>query len=242
VADIFISYSKPDRDKVVLLAAYLESEGWSVWWDSSLAIGDAYRDEIMKQLAAARAVIVLWTPTSVKSDFVRAEAGRAKADGKLIPIKDGVSYGDIPLPFGEMHTEDLAKRDLIRAAIVALLAKPQVQPSAIGMASRTLRYQLLTWVGIVGGAITLFANLRGVLDLADWAQWLATTWRTYTTAFWQTLFGWLGIKVPNEFASLLTFIAFGIGTAIGAHGYQWRRRKFPVASSGLRAVTFFVAV
>ena len=33
VADIFISYSKPDRDKVVMLAAYLESEGWTVWWD-----------------------------------------------------------------------------------------------------------------------------------------------------------------------------------------------------------------
>src|SRR5215468_5045188 len=106
MADIFISYSKPDRDKVVLLAAYLESEGWSVWWDTNLAVGDPYRDEIMKQLATARAVIVLWTPTSVKSDFVRAEAGRAKADGKLIPAKDGVSYGDIPLPFGEMHTED----------------------------------------------------------------------------------------------------------------------------------------
>jgi hypothetical protein len=39
VTDIFISYSKPDRDKVVLRR--LESEGWSVRWDSSLAIGDA---------------------------------------------------------------------------------------------------------------------------------------------------------------------------------------------------------
>ena len=42
----------------------------------------------MKQLAAARAVIVLWTQNSIKSDFVRAEAGRAKADGKLIPVKE----------------------------------------------------------------------------------------------------------------------------------------------------------
>ena len=77
MADIFISYSKADRDKVVMLAAYLESEGWTVWWDTNLAVGDTYRDEIMKQLAAARAVIVLWTQTSIRSDFVRAEAGRA---------------------------------------------------------------------------------------------------------------------------------------------------------------------
>ena len=27
MADIFISYSKPDRDKVVILAAYLECRG-----------------------------------------------------------------------------------------------------------------------------------------------------------------------------------------------------------------------
>jgi hypothetical protein len=66
---------------------FLEAEGWSVWWDKSLAAADKYRDEIMKQLAAARAVISIWTPTSIKSDWVRAEAGRAEADGKLIPVK-----------------------------------------------------------------------------------------------------------------------------------------------------------
>src|SRR5262247_1995924 len=148
VADIFISYSKPDRDKVKMLAAYLESEGWTVWWDSSLTSGDAYRDEIMKQLTAARAVIVLWTQTSIKSDFVRAEAGKAKADCKLIPVKESdVAYGDIPLPFGEMHTEDLSKKELIRAAVVAQLARPQLQPSGWWIATKTLRYQFLTWFG-----------------------------------------------------------------------------------------------
>jgi hypothetical protein len=216
VADIFISYSKPDRDKVVLLAAYLESEGWTVWWDSSLAIGDPYRDEIMKQLATARAVIVLWTPTSVKSDFVRAEAGRAKADGKLIPVKDGVSYGDIPLPFGEMHTEDLSKRELIRAAVVAQLAKPQAQPSALWMASKTLRYQVLTWVGIVGGAVTVFANLRGVLDLANWARLLVLNWQKWSLAFWHFSLSWLGITLPKALAPILTFLLFSVVTAVGA--------------------------
>jgi hypothetical protein len=78
LADIFISYSKPDRDRVVMLAAYLESEGWTVWWDTKLAVGDGFRDEIVKQLCAARAVIVFWSQSSVKSDFVRAEAGRAR--------------------------------------------------------------------------------------------------------------------------------------------------------------------
>ena len=83
MADIFISYSKPDRDKVVVLAAYLESEGWTVWWDTSLAVGDAYRDEIMKQLAAARAVIVLWTQNSSSQTSCVPKPGERRQTGSL---------------------------------------------------------------------------------------------------------------------------------------------------------------
>jgi TIR domain-containing protein len=207
VADIFVSYSKVDHQHVRMLAAYLESEGWSVWWDTNLAIGDAYRDEIMKQLAMARAVIVVWTPTSVKSDFVRAEAGAAKRDGKLIPVKDGVSYGDLPLPFGEMHTEDLSKREMIRASVVAQLAKPQVQPSALWMASRVLRFQLLTWVGIVGGVVTIFTHLKEVLLLAEWAKWLVANWHSLTLAFW---LGWIGVRLTETAALALSLAMFTV--------------------------------
>ena len=123
MADIFISYSKSDHALALKLSAFLEAEGWSVWWDKSLGAVDLYRDEIMKQLAAARAVITIWSPNSIKSDWVRAEAGRAKADGKLIRVKTPeLTYAAIPLPFGEMHTENISSPDLIRAAIVAQLA------------------------------------------------------------------------------------------------------------------------
>jgi hypothetical protein len=124
MSDIFISYSKSDHALALALSAFLESEGWSVrWWDRSLGAADLYRDEIMKQLTAARAVITIWSPNSIKSDWVRAEAGRAKADGTLIPVKTpDLTYADIPLPFGEMHTENVGSTDLIRAAVVATRA------------------------------------------------------------------------------------------------------------------------
>src|SRR5262245_33945097 len=97
--------------------------------------------------AAARAVISIWTENSVRSDWVRAEAGRAKADGKLIPVKTpDVTYADIPLPFGEMHTENLESSELIRAAVVAQLAKPAVEPSAWALLTKGFKYELLTWV------------------------------------------------------------------------------------------------
>jgi len=120
MSDIFISYAKADHALALKLSAFLEAEGWSVWWDKSLAAADLYRDEIMKQLAAARAVITIWSPNSVKSDWVRAEAGRAKAEGKLIPVKTpDVAYGDIPLPFGEMHTENVGLAPLRSATVPA---------------------------------------------------------------------------------------------------------------------------
>jgi len=86
MADVFVSYAKTDRSLASKLVAMLEAEGWKVWWDTSLGAADLHRDEIMKQLASARAVIAIWTP-SIRSDWVRAEAGRAKAEGKLIPVK-----------------------------------------------------------------------------------------------------------------------------------------------------------
>ena len=229
MADIFISYSKPDRFEVEKLAAMLEAEGWSVWWDKSLSAGDTYRDEIMKQLSRARAVIAVWTANSVLSDWVRAEAGQAKANGKLIPVKaDGVGYGDIPLPFGEMHTEPISNTAQIRAAVVAQLAKPQVAPSGFWMATADVRYAFLTWFGIIGGAITLFTSLKGVITLADWAKILVENWTAWTHAFWRVVMGWTGVRVPHALVPLLNFILFVLSSIIAIRiRYARRDARLP---------------
>ena len=84
MADIFISYAKTDRPLALKLAAMLEAEGWTTWWDTSLTIGDDFRNEIMTELGRARAVIVIWTDTSIKSDWVRSEAVRARRVSVLV--------------------------------------------------------------------------------------------------------------------------------------------------------------
>ena len=223
MADIFISYSKADHALALKLSTFLEAEGWSVWWDKSLGAADLYRDEIMKQLAAARAVISIWTSNSIRSDWVGAEAGRAKADGKLIPVKTpDVAYADIPLPFGEMHTENVASTDLIRAAVVAQLAKPAVQPTAGALLTKGFKWELLTWWGIIGGAITLFVAISTTLKLADWARHLVQNWKEWTHAFWMWVFGWLGIRIAPEWAAVLTFLLFGSLLTIG-QAFNFRR-------------------
>jgi hypothetical protein len=172
----------------------------------------------MKQLATARAVITIWTENSIKSDWVRAEAGRAKADGKLIPVKTtDVTYADIPLPFGEMHTENVGSTDLIKAAVVAQLAKPAVTSSPWWQITSTLKYTILTWIGIVGSTITLFANLNGVLDLADWSRVLVQHWSEWNQMIWGWVFALVKIKVSKEVIPVLSFTVFVLTLIVGVN-------------------------
>jgi hypothetical protein len=233
MADIFISYSKLDRDLALKLSASLESEGWSVWWGKSLAPGDTFRDEIMKQLASTRAVITIWTKNSINSDWVRAEAGRAKADGKLIPVKSpDVGYPEIPLPFGEMHTENITSTDLIRAAIVSLLTKPATPAPPFWQLTSAFRGEFLTWCGIVGGALTLFTNLRGVVDLARWAAVLVQYWHDWAAEFWSFLFGWIGIRIPRELAPIFSFTVFSAMLMMGTNlRMRFSKQQFAILSS-----------
>ena len=72
MADIFISYASADRGRAEKLSTYLESKGYDVWFDKALEPAEQYRDEILKEVDDARVVIVIWTPTSVRSEWCRA--------------------------------------------------------------------------------------------------------------------------------------------------------------------------
>jgi WD40 repeat protein len=127
VADIFISYSKSRRTETINLAADLEARGFTVWWDTEITPGETFRDAIREELAKARAAIVIWTPASVKSNWVISEATRAHKRGILIAVRSAdLDIDDIPAPFDVMHTELVANRPSIFAA----LAKLGVAPSA----------------------------------------------------------------------------------------------------------------
>jgi len=210
VADIFISYSQQDREEARLLAAFLEAEGYSVWWDTSLLSGENFRKAIMTELGRARAAIVLWTESSVHSDWVQSEAGRAHADRKLIPVKaKSVSYKDIPPPFDNMHIENVADREKILGAITAQLAKPQEQASALSRFARKTRFELLSWFGILGAVVTLTTNLQSVLTLARWARQFLESWTSAIAYAWQYALFFLP-KVYTSDAVVLTLAGFAI--------------------------------
>jgi adenylate cyclase len=105
MADVFVSYARSDKARVAPLVAAIEAKGWSVWWDPEIDAGQQFDDQIEAELKAARAVVVVWTPTSVASRWVRGEAREAADRGTLVPVRfDGAN---LPMDVRAIHTTEL---------------------------------------------------------------------------------------------------------------------------------------
>jgi TolB-like protein len=121
MADIFISYVSEDHARAGQLARALEANGHSVWWDRDLHGGADFAAEIERQLAVARAVIVLWSSRSRDSQWVRDEASYARDAGKLVPVT--LDRSPSPLGFRQLQAIDLSawKGDAGDAAVARLV-------------------------------------------------------------------------------------------------------------------------
>jgi adenylate cyclase len=144
VADIFVSYSRHDKELVAPVVAALEGEGWSVWWDPEIAPGEEFDSLISRELENARSLVVIWTPVSVDSRWVRGEARDAADRGVLVPVR--LQNARLPIDFRAIHAIDLdgwggdTKSALFRSLCKALetklgapgnaLSAPQVQSKA----------------------------------------------------------------------------------------------------------------
>lgn len=109
MADIFISYARTDRDKVLELASALSGNGYDVWWDREIAGGIEFSAAIERELIAAKTVVVAWSEASLQSHWVRDEADFARSANKLLPLSlDGSSP---PLGFRQIHALDFKDWD-----------------------------------------------------------------------------------------------------------------------------------
>jgi len=104
--DIFISYARHDEEMARLVASAFIDEGFNVWWDAALHSGETFDEVIEKELRASKAVVVLWSPRSVASRWVRAEATLADRNKTLAPAI--IEPCDRPIIFELTHTVDLS--------------------------------------------------------------------------------------------------------------------------------------
>ncbi len=105
-ATLFLSYARADEAFARRLASALEKAGYTIWWDALIEGGAAFGRSIAEALERADAVLVLWSKTSVESDWVKDEAAQGRERHRLIPLSiDGTQP---PLGFRQYQVIDVS--------------------------------------------------------------------------------------------------------------------------------------
>ena len=156
VNEVFLSYARDDAASARRVAKALAAAGHQVWWDSDLPAHRAYSEEIERRLAHAKAVVVLWSKSATKSQWVRAEADFARSHGKLVQaqLDDGLP----PMPFNQIQSASLKGwRGNVRhagweklAASVATLVSGQETVKKAVVASPWWTASRIRWVAAAG--------------------------------------------------------------------------------------------
>jgi TolB-like protein len=106
MSHVFISYARSTAKQAQRVAAILRGLGNEVWLDDAIPAHRAYADVIEERLREAGAVIVIWSADAAKSEWVRSEADRARAQRKLVQLT--VDRAPLPMPFDQIQCADLA--------------------------------------------------------------------------------------------------------------------------------------
>lgn len=106
MADIFLSYSSQDRERVRPLVDAFARQGWTVWWGYRILTGASWDDAIEEALSTAKCVVV-WSRAAVSSEWVRIEASIGRDKNILVPVL----LDDVPLPLTFRHIQTASLRD-----------------------------------------------------------------------------------------------------------------------------------
>lgn len=175
--DVFISYARVDQAVARRVAGALERAGLDVWWDADLPAHRAYSEVIERNLAEAKAAVVLWSSAAAASQWVRAEADFARTAGKLV---QGQLDGTMPpMPFNQVQCADLkgwrgsdrhAGWAKLLASVRALVSgeeprqPPPVQPHRAFAALQPYRSALLAVVALIAAAGLYFYAFRPLTE------------------------------------------------------------------------------
>lgn len=178
MAKLFLSYSRKDAQKAQRFTEWLEGQGHDVWRDEDDIYGGAsFSSEIENALNECGAVLALWSADSVRSAWVRDEAGYGRDLGKLIPFSlDGT---EPPLGFRQFQSIDLSKwkgrgeppgADRIRGAIERVCGHSTTDAPAKSAA--TMPPHSVRWFSRTA-LVAILASLvaTGFVGIFLWQRW-----------------------------------------------------------------------
>lgn len=119
-ASVFVSYAREDLQLIRPLVARLRKLGLVVIWDQDFLPGDDFESKIRSSIKKASVVMVIWSPISIKSGFVRDEARLAYHHNKLAPVAtDNLQISDIPLGFGILQATRISDFEAISQGLLS---------------------------------------------------------------------------------------------------------------------------
>ncbi len=171
---VFLSYAREDRPKAQAIVSALEAQDLTVWWDGLVEGGHEFADKIEQALSSSDVVVVLWSPASIHSHWVRDEAATGRDRGRLVPVT--VENAEPPLGFRQIQHIDLTKwrggrsapeiEQLYRAICSASAAplaefRQPARPRPLEFSRRRIVIAGTAGVVLIGGGIVGVTRLTG---------------------------------------------------------------------------------
>lgn len=163
--DVFISYSRENRDIADRIARDLASSGLEVSYDKDLVPGEAWGPRLEQQLRSASHILVLLSPSYVQSPWARRELEAAalsesEGEARIVPVL--IEDTEIPAFLRGKHYADLRADYEAGLALIkkALTTKPEV-----GEVSRARRFRRTS--EILQVLVSLIAAAATSVSMAD---------------------------------------------------------------------------
>lgn len=162
MAKIFISYSRKDIGFIRKLAGDLEKAGYDVWWDlTDLRGGDDWLRVIPSAIESSDYFIVVLSPNSAISDWVKKEYTQALSSSKkIIPLM--LARSSVPFALNTINYVDFTSDDYA-ANLKKLLdalgytgVNPATTSAAFPLMLRKYAIPVLIGVGLLLALLTRF--------------------------------------------------------------------------------------
>ena len=154
MADLFISYARADRPRCIQIRDALEILKLDIWFDAGIDAGDNFDRKIEAEIEAASGVMVLWSATSVESNWVRNEARSGAERDRLVAVQ--LEECTLPLEFRSIHAETLSE--------------------GAEKSGNAVWYRILERIGKIVDrpGLASYAKLQAEdADVASWRAWLS---------------------------------------------------------------------
>ncbi len=190
MANVYLTYSRLDEERVAPLAERLASLGYNVQRRSGA-------NTTVPSIEAADAIVVVWSRNARHSIRVRAEAAHAADRGALLQIR--IDGAKLPAPFHQLPVTDMAgdapEWGALENALSQLVKAPPpplaVRSGGQGPAGGSMLGLALLALGFAALAAALAPSLQGLLTpnqlalvaigvgIVGAASTLASVWRLF---------------------------------------------------------------